>query len=212
MIDLSQSTLASLLVYSVLLGVLMGVLYDVIRFIKLLCGIGGGSKGSGGKITLTGIASWLVVFAFDVLFWLIFAASSLILTYNVSGGVFRAMVYFGMLSGGAIYYLTLGKLTLKLGVRAARLIRRIALGALRAVLVPFRAIFSLVAKIYHLTIGKIIGKIVYEKRERQRARASANENAVALPQNMQKENDEDVTKYRYEREGRICFGRSGNKR
>ena len=211
MIDLSQSTLAALLFYSVFLGVALGVFYDAVRFIKLLLGIGIGAMERCGGFTFKRVISEVIVFAFDVIFWIVFAISSLILTYNVSGGVFRGMVYFGMISGGALYYFTVGRLTLKLGDKLARMIRRIAGGVIRFVLAPLRAIFYFVLKIYHLTIGKIIGKIICVMRTRRQAGKAASDDAAAVPQNIQKENNEDVTKYRYEREGRISFGQSSRK-
>lgn len=213
MIDLSQSTLVALLLYSLLLGVILGVFYDVMRFIRLFLVVKARTDTScGNGITVKGVLGGAIIFVFDVIFFLVFAVSSLILTYNVSGGVFRGMVYFGMLAGGAIYYLTVGRLTLKLEEKLVRILRRASIRALRLVLALMRPIFCFALKIYHLTIGKIIGKIVRVTRERrQRLKATAN-GVAALPQNIQKENDKDVTKYRYEREGRICFGQPRNKR
>ena len=211
MIDLEQSTLALLFLYSVALGAMLGVTYEVIRLAKMMLGVEYGRVAS--KL---GRARRAVVFAVtfvaDVVFWIIFAASSLLLTYNVSGGAFRGMVYVGMLLGGAAYYLTLGRLTIKIGMKLTRLIRKIAVRIIRLMSVPLRAIFYLIVKIYHLTIGKIIGKIVCVMKERRVKGKTAPRNDVALPQNIQKENDRDVTKYRYEREGRISFGRSGDRR
>ena len=147
-----------------------------------------------------------------MLFWLVFAISSVLLTYNVTGGVFRGMVYFGMIAGGAVYYLTVGKLTLKAGDKLARFIRKTAGRVIKLILVPVRAIFSLIIKLYHLTFGKVIGKIISERKRRKEARVAALSPPAALIEKTQKENETNVKKYRYEREGRISFGECRNKR
>lgn len=211
MIDISQATLAWLFVYSVALGILLGMFYDAIRFCKMLLGVDYGKrKARRGRARKAFV--FFITFIFDVIFWLIFAASSVLLTYNVSGGVFRGMVYFGMLSGGAAYYLTLGRLTLKIGDATARFIKRAVWRVIKLILVPVRAIFSLIIKLYHLTFGKVIGKIISERKRRKEALRAALSPPADLIEKTQKENETNVTKRRYEREGRISFGGCRNKR
>ena len=147
MIDLSQQTLIRLLVGAFLLGIVHGLLYEAIRFVKILLGV---RYGELAENTTHSRARGVLIFAVtlfgDVMFWLIFAASSLLLTYNVSGGVFRGMVYIAMLAGGAAYYLTLGRLMLALSIRLDRLIKKIAVFIIRILLIPIRAIFSFIIK------------------------------------------------------------------
>lgn len=205
MIDLEQTTLVYLLLCSVALGALLGVLYDLIRFAKMMLGVEYGKTDTKQGRVRRAIV-FAVTFVSDVIFWVIFAASSVILTYNVSGGVFRAMVYVSMIAGGAVYYFTIGRLTLKLGIKLSKLIKKVAAKLLRLVIVPFRAIISLIIKLYHLTIGKVIGKIISERNRRRKERQKAISAPAVLPQKIQEENQNNVRKNRYEREGRISFG------
>ena len=82
MIDLSQSTLAYLLGYSFLLGISLGVIYDAFRFMKQLLGVPYGKDAATeqkrGKLLRA--LQFSVTFVFDRVFWLLFAASSLLLT------------------------------------------------------------------------------------------------------------------------------------
>ena len=205
MIDLSQQTLIQLLVGAFLLGVVHGLLYEAIRFVKILLGVRYGELAK--KSTQSrakGVLIFAVTLVGDVTFWIMFALSSLLLTYNVSGGVFRGIVYIAMLAGGAAYYMTLGRLMLALSIMLDRLIKKIAAFIIRILLIPIRAIFSFIIKIYHLTIGKLIGKIIGVVKEWSLKRKSMVE-AAALPQEINEDNKSDESKYRYKREGRISF-------
>lgn len=208
MIDLSQSTLAYLLGYSFLLGISLGVIYDAFRFMKQLLGVPYGKDAATeqkrGKLLRA--LQFSVTFVFDVVFWLLFAASSLLLTYNVSGGVFRGMVYTGMTAGLSAYYFTLGRLVLMLSGKVARFLRRAVAWTVRKLKRIIKAIIYPIIKLYHLTFGKVIGKIKAERKARRvRRLAEQNANASELPSSIKEEEKTDVTKYRYEREGRISF-------
>ena len=208
MIDLEQTTLAWLFAYSAALGVLLGVIYDAIRFVKMLLGVDYGNtereRGRAKRAML-----FIVTFVFDVAFWLVFAVLSVLLTYNVSGGVFRGMVYFGMILGGTCYYLTVGRLTLKIGIKISGFIKRAVAKLILLILVPLRVIFSLLFRLYYLTIGKVIGRIIYRRKKRRQKHSATSPSMEALLIERQEETENNVTKNRYEREGRISFGGRG---
>ncbi len=208
MIDLSQSTVAYLILSSVILGVLLGVLYDVMRFMKLMLGVRYEKDASRVRVSKAKKAFlYIVTFIFDLSFGLCFAVFSILLTYNISGGIFRGIVYVGMIGGGIAYYLTLARLVLKLNIKLTRLIKKVLKWVWYALMKPVKAIISLIIKLYHLTIGKVIGKIVGDirMRQEQQRRKAENESVAKLPENTNKETDRDVTKYRYKQEGRISF-------
>ena len=160
MIDLSQPLLMSLLLSSFIGGVLLGVVYEVMHFFKLLFSTEkNSSERKQAMLIFNRAIIYALTFLTDVLFCLFFAVCAITLTYKMSGGVFRGMVYTAMLSGLFIYHLTLGRLFLKLNKKVVRLVRK-AIGELIALIkIPLKAFFSLFVKIYHLTMGRLIGKI-----------------------------------------------------
>lgn len=196
MIDLSQEQLASMLISSFLCGVLLGVVYEGIRFLKLLC------TPQGKHLRLArSVILHILTFLTDLAFILLYALVAILLTYRISGGVFRGMVYIGMTSGFALYYFTIGKLTLKISRGLAKLIKKTVKMLLKLVYTPIRAIFLLIVKLYTLTIGKIIGKIICsikQKREKRKATSSSAETPPALVESREEKG--------YRKEGRISFG------
>ena len=198
MIELSQRTVFELLLKAFLLGVFLGALYDGVRFFKMLCGVRYG-KGSEEKLP-RGKKAFLFVVTFfcDVAFWLIFSLSSLILLYNVSGGVFRFSIYPMMLSGLFVYYISLGRVMLFLSSRAVILIRKaisLVAGLLRVPLLIAGRFFIF---LYHLTIGKIVGKIKEDRKKRAELSRIVTE--------CEGEEESQNAGSGYKREGRIDFG------
>ena len=201
MIDLTQKELAILLLRGFLLGIALGIFYDVIRFVKAFFFVNytkGGAQPRGFKkaVALT------VTFVTDVIFWIMVAVTSILLLYSV-GGIFRGMIYPAMLAGFLLYYLTVGRLVLKLLVRLTKAIKSLLLWVLKLLWRPFFSLHRGIISLYHLTIGKILGTIKSKiKVARERRKAPQCEEAVALPPG--KEELVYVNgKTGYKREGRI---------
>ena len=98
MINLSQGERAIILLRSFLCGVALGVVYELIRAFKLLCGVetfdGERKKRRGASAFL----SHAVTFVTDVLFWVGSGCVSILLTY-ACGGFFRGLIYIGIFGG-----------------------------------------------------------------------------------------------------------------
>ena len=146
MINLTQAQLTELISSSLLLGAILGVIYELFRFIKYTFSVNG-RKGA--------VFSYILTFFCDFIFCLLFAFVAILQSYRISGGIFRGISYIGMLSGLLLYYFTLGKLTLKINRKFALFVRKTVQKILKLVSIPIRAIFSLIFKLYTLTIGKI---------------------------------------------------------
>jgi len=204
MIDLSKEIILSLILRSFVMGVLLGVLYESVRIVKMLLGMSAETRA--GKILL-----YLYLFFTDLSFCLLFAFSVILLTYNISGGVFRGCVYFCMACGLIIYRLTLGRLMSRVECWITEIIRKSVRAILGFVLIPIRAIFSLVYRFYSLTIGRIIGKIIYKARQKRKEKTRGPRvNGIGLlPQTAEKTEEEENNAKRargYKKEGRISFG------
>ena len=207
MIDLSQQLLLGLLLHSLAAGALMGAIYDVIRFVKMLAGVEYGVYKKTSKFTLKNAVTSAVTFCSDVIFWLLFALCAISLTYTISGGIFRGLVYIGMLSGLCVYYFTLGKLTLKISSKISKVVKKTVRALIKIILIPLRAIFCIFVRLYRLTIGKIIGKIKEREKKRRQDRKSVSDaqSVAALPAG---DGEEDINARLsgYKKENRISFG------
>ena len=101
----------------------------------MLCGVR--YFGEEVKTSLTrAVVAHAVTFLTDLVFWLLFGISSVLLIYNVSGGVFRFSIYPLMLFGLVIYYVSIGKLLLKLSSRVVLLLGRLCRAVIRLISLP----------------------------------------------------------------------------
>ncbi len=191
-----------------MLGAMLGLAYESVRLLRLIaesCG-----KAEAGIIKKA-VRGFCIAFTFvsDIVFCIVFALTAILLTYNISGGVFRGGVYLLMLAGLIIYRATLGRLIFRLDQIAAKFVSKTAALLFKLVLFPFRIIFLLFNKIYTLTIGKILCKIKsrIKKRRKKRQKEKPKEPAEALlpPCGAEKKKDA-VEQQKYRKEGRISFG------
>ncbi len=211
MIDQSQEILMSLLAYSFILGVLLGMVYDVIRFVKMLFGVRYGREAD--KMRTCGALTvflFVLTFIFDFLFCILISVVAVSLTYSMSGGVFRGMVYIGLFGGLILYYFTLGKLILKINARLTGFIKKLLVKIAKIVFVPIKGVFFLLVKCYRLTIGRIVGKIrmMAEKKRLKKEELLKNKSAERdlLPESGGEEEKDADTRERYPKPDRISFG------
>ena len=191
MINLTQSQITTLILSSFLLGVTLGVIYEAFCFIKSIFAVNGRSGA---------VFAYILTFLSDFIFCLLFALTAILQSYRISGGIFRGISYLGILAGVLLYYFTLGKLTRKISQRLALFCRKTMRKILNLVSIPIRAIFSLIFRIYTLTIGKIIGKIIFRIKEKKHLKIALQEKA-----RLQEMQTGEISGG-YKKEGRISFG------
>ena len=209
MIDLSQKTIFELLLKAFLLGAALGLLYDGIRFSKMLCGVSYSKKNVEAPKSSRAKTVFLyaVTFRFDLFFWVIFCISAVLLFYNVSGGVFRASVIPAMLFGLFVYYISLGRLMLYLSARFVILLKKICRFAVKILAVPLLLAKKILFSLYHLTIGKILGRIKEERMLRAQKNAQGSEGEMPLCE-CDREGESEYGERPYRSEGRSsCGGR-----
>lgn len=210
MIDLSQSELAALLLRSILCGVFFGGIYDIIRSVKMLCGVRYGESEEEKTPAGRRVVIYTVTLITDIVFWVCAGCAAILLMYS-SGGFFRGMTFVGMTGGFLIYYFTLGRLVLKLSRRVTSFLKKIIRRAAILAVKPIKKLLDGIISLYHLTIGKIIDKIIEgskkKREEKQSADEGENEPCVA---DLGKEGFVYVDgKTGYRRQGRISFGSRG---
>ena len=110
------------------------------------------------------------------------------LIYHVNYGMFRGMVYLGMIFGFLLYYLTVGKLVQKISEKLMRGVIFLIKKLIFILLMPFYMIFKGLFFIYRLTIGKIIAKIIMALKKRSEKRKSVLNTEAQVADDLQKEN------------------------
>ncbi|MBE6671491.1 MAG: hypothetical protein E7593_04730 [Ruminococcaceae bacterium] len=149
-----QSRLAQMLVYSFVLGVFLGVVYDVFRIRRLAFYCEKNTETTASIFHRQRMfIEEIVIFIEDVLFWLISTVSMCIFIYYVNSGRFRGVALIGAVIGFFVYYKTIGKVVMLLSgciinfLRAAfRLLIRFTLYPVGRMLryifiVPFNRLF-----------------------------------------------------------------------
>lgn len=191
MIFLSQERIAQMIFLSFVYGILFGMIMDVIRLFRLVLLP---EKCHGRVRRLRRAAVIVFNFATDLLFVFGFASCAVIFTYNMSGGVFRGVVYVMMAAGLVIYSLTVCRITVKLNTWISGKIKFVLRKIFYFISVPLHKIKKHLIKIYTLTISEKIGRInrgIREKKDRVEK---------AVPEAL-------VPQKEYKKEGRISLGR-----
>lgn len=125
---MTEENLVILLLYSLTVGVFLGVLWDVFRIVRIVC-YGKRKGGSFAPIRLPSnkkdvgralrlchtqkflSVSGITIFLSDLVFCLTAAVSVIILLFHLNGGEIRGFALFGAAAGFTVYYFTVGKLT-----------------------------------------------------------------------------------------------------
>ncbi len=185
-----------LILRSFLSGVILGAVYDI--FSTALK-----EPPSDAKRIIKIIFSCLL-FVFDFLFCVCCGVTALLLMYYSNRGFFRAIVLPVMFVGFICFRISLGRLFR----RFLKLVYGIIFKLLKILLIPLKFIKSKLILIYHLTIGKILAKIVLRVKTAREARAARclETEASDTPEIQKEEDFVHVGKgVGYKRSGRIKF-------
>ena len=210
MIDLSQEALLALLIKSFLCGVALGVFYDLIRALKMFFGVRY-ARPMEKQSAAVCVLAYIVTFLTDILFWIVVGVASILLMYGVGGGVFRGLTYLGLFAGAVLYYFSIGKLVLKVSEGVVCFIKKAMRRAARILAKPFILVGRGLIFLFHLTIGRIIGKIKEERAQRKKRAEMDVAEVSALDDGGKDEFVYVDGRNGYKRNGRICFGYFGKK-
>ncbi len=120
----SQRTLALLFVYAACAGFGLGGVYDLFRFLRILCGETIGKRDPSAEGGERSPALCRVIrFSADLLFSVTAAITWILLCYYASDGSFRAPALVGMAGGFFVYMQTLGRLTVHVENALTRLFK-----------------------------------------------------------------------------------------
>ncbi len=137
---------------SVLLGIFMGALYDVIRFARLVFGFRVSPLSKQNK----NIVGYIFVSLTDFLFFVILAVCMCVFFFLTGDGRMRAYGLFGAFLGFWLYYNTVGRLFISVSTALVTLFKKAVKCALRLLLTPImflaRHIKKIVLRILKLPI------------------------------------------------------------
>lgn len=121
--EISMSQQLSTIIISLITGAFLGVIYDTVRFIRCALGIKYCNNSfkcsiktikTKEKTRLTGLKENIIIHITDILFFIICGIVIAILVYYSNNGRVRWFIYFFSAIGFLIYYLTIGKIIIRL--------------------------------------------------------------------------------------------------
>lgn len=155
-LETSMEKLFVNLLYSVALGFLIGIIYDIFRIFKITLGAFGAErkkhfnslydkgikrviKSNGGKVY-----SYIITAFCDVMFFLLFAAVFSVFLFAFNYGIFRWFLLIGCIIGFRLYYISLGKAVITVSELAADFITLVLNCFLSLVLLPLNYLFEFI--------------------------------------------------------------------
>ncbi len=153
----------SLVVYSLILGAILGIIFDVLRISRVLLTY----RGNGGRIRRVS-DTFLSAIAFieDIFFASVSAALLILFCFKVNRGISRSFLLFGAAVGFILYYFTVGRLTSLASNAISRAIYALfAFLTKRCVFPIIRFIKKIFKKIFDATLGKLGRRLLAKIRE-----------------------------------------------
>lgn len=140
--EISQKLLCFLFLSSFAVGIVLGVLYDLLSVSRMLFRLApvkrGESMGKAGRI-----CGAVLLFVEDLCFALVIGISLLLLLYFINDGVFRWIAPAGLGCGFFVYRVTLGRLMAGLSEALVLLLHRLLRRVLCLLWMPVRACLGL---------------------------------------------------------------------
>lgn len=151
MYSVPQNEQLAIFATSLGVGFLLGVLYDVIRALRL-------------SLTKSKIA----ILVCDIIYFLLFGLISFLFILALNKGEIRFYIIVGELIGAFFYYISLGIAVIKITDKAISLLRKFYSLAFKVICAPFRALGRLFSRLF----GKI--SKLFKKTEKKSAKIQKN--------------------------------------
>ena len=184
-IRIDPDRLMGMLLWGILCGAALGVLWDIFRLTRVMLGVPYPSRGaksmyerplpflkrplglrSEGRSRIRAGVRIAVIFLEDVVFGVVGAAVMILLVYVTNDGVFRVMAPAGMLIGFCLYYVTVGRLVLSLSQMIVFCLRAGMLYLVTLLLLPPR----LAVRLWKRTVGAWIARVLLRCRRHREVR------------------------------------------
>lgn len=141
--------------YSLILGLIFGAVYDIIRLIHIVCKIA--SYSGGQKFSRKGVLPFFAFFLFDLIYVFVVGVSFSVFVYWANNGDFRWFLMAGAVLGFVLYYFSLGRVVMFFSERLVRLLRRVAY---YTVWVPIRFLLRFLWRTWLWIYGHTLGLVI----------------------------------------------------
>jgi len=143
------------IVYSLILGLIFGAIYDIIRIIHILLGI---SSYSGEKRGMKrGTLPFLVFFMLDTVFVITVSAIYSFFNYVVNNGAFRVYFLIAVCVGFFVYYSTFGRIVMFFSETLVTFLKRMIF---YTVVIPARFVLRLVMRVVEFAYRNTFGRLI----------------------------------------------------
>lgn len=143
------------IVYSIILGLIFGILYDIIRIIHVICNIA--SYSGKNRFIKREKVPFLVFFVFDVIYMTVVTAVYSLFTYWANNGIFRLFLFIPTCVGFTLYYFTVGKVVISFSEAVTKFLRFVFK---KVIVLPalfvMRLAWRIAGFIYKYTVGILI--------------------------------------------------------
>ena len=186
--EISQFSFVLLAVYSCCFGIILGIVYDIIRIQRIILGAEYGKGKKSGidyrNINLPIIKKKAYSERFDkifkkllniyigigdVIFVALCGVAVVLVAYAYNSGKVRMITYLGLLVGFLAYYFTVGRLTMKLAELFGFVLRSVLIYLYEIIVAPIRLVFGMLKK--RGGGEEVQGRRRYDKRDKQKLNA-----------------------------------------
>ena len=145
--------------YSLILGLIFGGIYDIIRIIHILLGI---ASYSGEKVGMKrGTLPFIMFFILDAAYAVTASVIFSLFNYYACNGEFRVFILASVCVGFFVYHVTLGRLVMLFSEAIARILKRVIH---YTVVIPTRFVVRITVRIarfvYRNTLGRVLTALV----------------------------------------------------
>ena len=157
----TQRELALLFVYAALLGFALGGAYDLLRFLRVLCGESLTETKQGSKSLFLAILRFFT----DLVFALGTAVSLILLCYYANDGQFRGSALWGVVGGLFVYMQTVGRLTARGMDALSKWLKYFVRWLLSLMIRPLSLVGRFTANAARLLFSVTAGRLIRKRRE-----------------------------------------------
>ncbi len=172
----SQSALVSLALYGAAVGVLLGIVYDVFRILRIAVepsnrlrrlGAVTGSEAANGKKPHGETVRTVIIAIEDIIYSVICAVVISVMIFHINSGHPRWFILLGTAVGFFVYYFTVGKIVMLFSSYIILFVRTVFMFVMKLTLFPllklFRWLSGIALRILRRLICSVVGKIMYNR-------------------------------------------------
>lgn len=173
---LSMAALAYMTFYAFILGLFFGLFYDIIRIVRIMCGVRIGNITKGAehlyslKYPLIGTITrkegkikkgfgFSVIFFTDIFFCISTALMFCVFTYYTNNGTFRFAAFAAVCGGFYLEHITAGRIIMSFSEIIDAALKIFIKISIFTIAIPFKIVYNILVIVYRNTVGLLISTI-----------------------------------------------------